>query len=97
MKGVCDHFNKDILIQQSESSNARLSVMKSPHGVEDMGDPLSPCVKSCLGLTVSGIGVSHARDDPHVRDPLDQPCRTIQLRGNGDDLYDIFEAIEEFI
>src|SRR3989337_752285 len=97
MKGICDHFNKDILIEQSKANNARLSVMKAPHRVEDMGDPPGACVESGLGLAVGRVGVAHAREDPSVRDLFYQSGRTLQLRGDGDDLYDIFKAIEEFL
>jgi len=73
MKGISDHLNIDIWIHEPEACNARLPVMKPPHGIKDVGNARCSCMKCPFRLLKCGIGVPKAYRYPYIGHAFNKP------------------------
>ena len=60
MEGISDKLHVDMSIQETETRNTWLPVVKRTHGVEEMRDAPGPLSVSLLGFTHRGVCVAHA-------------------------------------
>ena len=99
MKRVCDDFNIDMGICETESGNAGFPVMDASHGIGKICVmPFAPALKPVLSrlVGISSVGMTHTDDDARNRPSTYKVlCSSRKFRRYSDDLYNFSVSFNE--